>query len=162
MKKKYLLKTLFLLFCLSGAALGYAQTGVQIQFYSGSSQTYAVDSTGKLYFSGDNLLIKTSSSSSDVTIPTSLIQKIVFTSVLATTEVVSNASKIYLYPNPTSDFIRIKSPAKEKLKVNIFSATGQLVLQGFYNPDQDIDVSLLSTGLYLVQANGVTIKFIKK
>lgn len=45
------------------ASIFRAQTGVQLQFYNGSPQNYAVEKSGKLYFSGDNLLIKASSTS---------------------------------------------------------------------------------------------------
>lgn len=153
-----------MLFVLIFGAFTFAQTGVQVQFINGSTaQNYAVDNTGKLYFSGDNLLVKTSSTATDVTIPISIIQKVIFTdTALATNEVGSNVSQFSLYPNPSSDFIKIKSPKNEKLNVQIFSTTGQLVLKGNFASEQTIDVSRLSTGFYLVQANGSTIKFIKK
>lgn len=163
MKKQNFQKSMLMLIFLLVATFSFAQTGVQVQFTSGSPQNYTVDNTGKLYFSGNNLLIKTSSSANDVTIPISIISQVLFSnSFLGTSEIGSNSSQLTLYPNPSSDFIKIKSPKNEKLSVQIFSATGQLVLKGSYKSEENIDVNKLSAGVYLIQANGTTIKFIKK
>ncbi len=164
MKKHNFRKNLLILILLFVGTFSFAQTGVQVQFISGSTaQNYTVEDTGKLYFSGDNLLIQTSSTASDVTIPISIIQKVIFTDeALATNEVGANVTKLTLYPNPSSDYIQIKSPSKEKLNVQIYSVSGQLVMKGSYASQESIDVTKLKAGLYLVQANGTTIKFIKK
>ena len=107
------------------ASIFRPQTGVQVQFYNGSSQNYAVEKSGKLYFSGDNLLIKTSSTSTDVTIPVNIISTVVFSeSALATCEVGGNVSSLVLYPNPSSDYIKINL-LKAKKFLSIF-----ILLQG--------------------------------
>jgi len=69
---------------------------------------------------------------------------------------------LVLYPNPGSGTIQIKSGTYEDLDVKIYSLTGQLVKQGKYLSGQDIDVSEISRGLYLVQVNDLTLKFSKK
>lgn len=153
---------MLLLFFFS-AYFTYAQSGIIVKYYTGTESTYNIDATGKLYFSGDDLLVKETSASNDVTIPISIIQKITLTTfVLGTDEVGANNAQISLFPNPSSDFIQIKSKNSEKLGVKIFSMTGQLVLKGTYASDEKIDVSKLNVGVYLVQVNGSTIKFIKK
>lgn len=155
-------KPLLLLLFLS-AACTFAQTAIRVTYYTGSSQDYTIATSGKLYFSGNNLLVKTSGASANISIPAGIIRKITFSpTVLATQEVGANKYGIKLYPNPSSDFIRITSDQKETLKVKIFSAEGRLVLTGTYQPGEDIAISSLREGFYLVQVNTATLKLIKK
>ncbi|MBB6372667.1 T9SS type A sorting domain-containing protein [Chryseobacterium shigense] len=159
---KFFTKTLFL-FLLLFAVFSFAQTTIKITYYTGPTQNYTIDTSGKLYFSGSNLLVKTTNTASDVSIPTNIIRKITFSStVLATQEIGTNKDQIRLYPNPSTDFIRISSDKKEALKVKIYSAEGKLVLNGTYNPNDDINISSFREGFYLVQVNNTTLKLIKK
>ncbi|WDF47854.1 T9SS type A sorting domain-containing protein [Chryseobacterium sp. KACC 21268] len=154
-------KVSFILLMFAGV-FGFAQTGVKIKYYTGTEQGFNVSASGKLYFSGDNLLVKPEANSTETSIPVSVIQKITFTDeVLATENVGLNKSNLQLYPNPSTDYIRIKSEAKY-LDVKIYNLEGKLLVSGTYKSDEDINVSKLNAGAYLVQANGVTIKFIKK
>lgn len=155
-------KTVFLLLFFS-AAFSFAQTTIKITYYTGSTQDYTIAASGKLYFSGSNLLVKTSGSASNISIPTGIIKKITFTSaVLATQEISAHKDQIKLYPNPSADFITITSDKKEALKVKIYSAEGRLVLNGTYQSGEAIDISSFREGFYLVQANTTTLKLIKK
>jgi hypothetical protein len=150
------------IFLLFFGVFTFAQTGVKIKYYTGTEQGFNVSSSGKLYFSGDNLLVKPEANSTETSIPVSIIQKITFTDeVLSTQNVGLNKNNLQLYPNPSTDYIRIKSEAKS-LDVKIYSLEGKLVVSGTYKSDEDINISKLNAGVYLVQANGVTIKFIKK
>jgi hypothetical protein len=144
------------------SAYSAAQTGVTITYYDGTAQGFNVTSGGKLYFGSDQLYVKTDGTTAPTTIPVNIIRKITFGSVLATTTFGENRNHLALYPNPGSDYIRIQSDADENLNTKIYSMAGQLVQQGTYQPDQDIDVSGLASGLYLVQVDGLTIKFSKK
>lgn len=152
--------TLLLLLC---AAFFSAQTTIKVTYYTGSTQNYTIDTSGKLYFSGSNLLVKTTGTASDISIPTNIIRKITFSSaVLATQEIGANKDQIKLYPNPSADVIRIISDKKETLKVKIYSSEGRLVLSGIYQPGEDISISNFRSGFYLVQVNNITLKLIKK
>ena len=70
--------------------------------------------------------------------------------------------EISIYPNPTSDYINIS--ATEKLRINIFDASGKLVeiVDMLGNEDQ-IDISHLSRGAYtfMFQSNGQLVKTVK-
>ena len=147
---------------LLASALSYAQTGVNVTYYDGTVQGFNVAAVGKIYFESGNLYVKADGTTTPTTIPVSIIRKITFSGTLATTSFGNNSHNLALYPNPGSGLIRIKSDANEELKTKIYSLTGQLMLHGSYQPGQDIDISGLATGLYLVQVNGVTIKFSKK
>ncbi|WP_294245677.1 T9SS type A sorting domain-containing protein [uncultured Chryseobacterium sp.] len=155
-------KTFLLLLFLSGV-YSFSQTSIKVTYYTGSSQDYTITAGGKLYFSGNNLLVKTSGSAADVSIPTGIIKKITFaSSVLALRETEASKNQILLYPNPSADFIRISSGEKDPLKVKIFSVEGRLVLSGTFHSGEDIDISSLQQGFYLVQVNTNIIKLIKK
>lgn len=143
-------------------SFSFAQTGVTVTYYDGTTQGFNVTSAGKLYFASDNLYVKLDGTTTPTTIPVTIIRKITFSATLATTTFGENKNNLVLYPNPSSDIIRIKSYENEALKITIYSLQGQLVHQGVYQTDEDINVSNLSSGLYLIQVNGVTIKFSKK
>lgn len=140
----------------------FAQTGVTVTYYDGTTQGFNVTSAGKLYFASDNLYVKLDGTTTPTTIPVTIIRKITFSETLATTTFGENKNNLVLYPNPSSNVIRIKSDENETLRINIYSLQGQLVHQGVYQSDEEINVSNLSSGLYLVQVNGLTIKFSKK
>jgi len=151
-----------MLFLLAGA-YSYSQTGVIVTYYDGTTSNFTVETTGKLYFSDDNLNIKTETAATAITvIPVNIIRKITFSSTLGTGSFGDNKNNLVLYPNPGSGTIQIKSDTYEDLDVKIYSLTGQLVKQGKYLSGQDIDVSEISRGLYLVQVNDLTLKFSKK
>lgn len=140
----------------------FSQIGIKVTYYTSAEASYNIDTTGKLYFSGDNLLIKETSSSNDVTIPISIIQKITLTTyVLGTDEIGSNTNSLKIYPNPSDKWIKI-SGLKNKSLVKIYSMTGKLVHSGDYTSETEINISNLSSGLYLVQVNGSTLKLLKK
>ncbi|MBC7885310.1 MAG: T9SS type A sorting domain-containing protein [Saprospiraceae bacterium] len=68
---------------------------------------------------------------------------------------VNFAEKISIYPNPTGSFVTIKNESGQKIKsVSFFDRIGQLVLKisdGLY---ENINVSGLTNGNYLVEING--------
>ncbi|WP_312400084.1 T9SS type A sorting domain-containing protein [Chryseobacterium sp.] len=163
MKLTQLLNKTMLIILFLFALFSFAQTGIKITYLTGTSQDYTISTSGKLYFSGNNLFVKTSSSANDVTIPTNIVRKLTFTTAtLATQEIGLNKNQIKLYPNPSSNIIKITSDKKEVLNVKIYSTEGRLVLSGTYQPNQDIDISTFKEGFYLVQVNNTTLKLIKK
>ncbi|WP_267406906.1 MULTISPECIES: T9SS type A sorting domain-containing protein [unclassified Chryseobacterium] len=163
MKLTQLLNKTMLIILFLFALFSFAQTGIKITYLNGTSQDYTISTTGKLYFSGNNLLVKTNSSANDITIPTNIVRKLTFTTAtLATQEIGLNKNQIKLYPNPSSHIIKITSDKKEVLNVKIYSTEGRLILNGTYQPNQDIDISTFKEGFYLVQVNNTTLKLIKK
>lgn len=139
-----------------------AQAGIKVKYYTGTEQQFNIALTGKLYFSGDNLIVKQDVNSSETSLPISIIQKITFTDyILAASEIGQNKANLKLFPNPTSDSFTIAG-VQQKLALNIYSLSGQLVHTQTYVPDSKIDISKLESGVYLVQINNVTFKLIKK
>ena len=55
-----------------------------------------------------------------------------------------------IYPNPTTDYITLKTDGQnENIVLKIYSANGKLVKEASLNRDENIDVSVLSPGIYI-------------
>lgn len=157
MKKWYFLGVLLL------SMTAFSQTGVVITYYDNTQQQFNVQTTGKLFFSGDNLQIQIDDTVTQPTsIPVTIIQRITFTNNLSTTQQTAAVIRLNLFPNPGSEYIQISSADEEILQVKIYNNNGQLLQNGSYFPMQNIDVSNLESGIYWVQVNGATLKFVKR
>ena len=66
-----------------------------------------------------------------------------------------------LYPNPTKGSIRI-SGIEANTTVEIYNSLGELVRTVNAGPDQEIGVSDLASGLYLVRCGNRTLRFVKE
>lgn len=71
-------------------------------------------------------------------------------------------NKITLFPNPSSDFIRI-SGVNEKENYSIYNVIGSEINKGIISKDKKIDIQNLKNGLYFLKLeNANTFKFIKE
>jgi PKD repeat protein len=69
--------------------------------------------------------------------------------------------KFKVYPNPATAVLNIKSPAgltQKPYTVEVFNTVGKLVFKTSMNDDQSIDLTSLTTGVYMVKisASGMT------
>jgi len=69
---------------------------------------------------------------------------------------------IILYPNPTTDIFRIKTGRQQLKTIRISSNTGQTMLLIKDNFDDPINISKLSSGLYIVEVFTETERFVQK
>ncbi|PQV45485.1 putative secreted protein (Por secretion system target) [Jejuia pallidilutea] len=86
-----------------------------------------------------------------------------YNSTLGIDDISLNTNSVKLYPNPVSDRLFIKS--KEKVEsISIYNIKGQLVKQAI-ETSNGIDVSVLPSGLYIIQINtsnnSINQKFLK-
>ena len=141
-----------------------AQTGLRVTYSDGTTQGFVVADSGKLYFSDGQLMIQTAAAASPTSLPVNIIQNITFDNSLlsasGTTPV--NKAKYLLYPNPSSEFFRVKTDGNSKFEIRIFSADGKLLRSGKYTSEENIDVAGLPAGLYLVRIENETFKLLKK
>lgn len=158
-------KKLFIFFAILFSGSLFAQTEVFIHYLNNTEETYSITENGKIYFSENNLLIKEDSGTA-VSIDVSSIRKLIFNNLTdtATPGIFQNATDIYIYPNPATDYINIAcTEHSEPIQVKIFSLSGMLVWQNLNcNPNEAIDISYLPAGLYLLNINNKTIKFSKR
>lgn len=68
---------------------------------------------------------------------------------------------VKLYPNPASDKLIINAPVAQQHYWNIYSNTGQLLLQGTGNGVSEINTSMFRNGLYFVRVYGSGFNTIK-
>ena len=73
--------------------------------------------------------------------------------VTATKELVAASHWLHIFPNPASDFIRVRSSLKDEAAfISIFSLDGSLLLREPYlNKEQSIDVRSLPRGSYVMK-----------
>jgi hypothetical protein len=66
---------------------------------------------------------------------------------------ITNSLKIF--PNPVHEKIIVVYSEKENAKLTIYNLIGELVLQGELDkPQNEIDISILTTGLYIIKVTG--------
>ena len=56
-----------------------------------------------------------------------------------------------IYPNPTNTNVTITSLSEDAQVIEVFSLEGQLLLQETFSKKMNLDVSILSKGIYMVQ-----------
>jgi hypothetical protein len=70
--------------------------------------------------------------------------------------------KLSVFPNPSSDFLSVQNLKKAE-QVMILNAVGKVVYNGVMNPGDQMDISALPAGMYLLRTAGnQTASFIKK
>ena len=67
-----------------------------------------------------------------------------------------------IFPNPTNNFLNIKSNNNEKFLVSIFNSFGQSVYSGQANSNIKIETSNFASGLYFIQVNTNKNQFTQK
>ncbi len=154
---KRLLICIVLLSCFALSSM--AQTEVTLHFNNNaSSQSFNISEAGKLYFDNGYLYID-DGTMVPYSFEVSTIQKVLLASTMEIEEIVTPDFNIY--PNPASSFLRISSSDHSNTAYQIFSLDGRLMLSGVCMPEESIDVSHLSNGLYLVKVNNKTFKITK-
>lgn len=159
------IKTLFvaaLLSMCSATAFAEGSTNVTVVLKSGDSTVINVDETGALYFQNEALnLLPSVSSASVSTYQLSAIRKVMFEQSTGVARVLSDG-EILLYPVPAQNEINIANAPASLKEVKIFNMSGKLVLNTSFTTGQSINISSLPTGVYVLNANGITAKFEKK
>ncbi|WP_299892194.1 T9SS type A sorting domain-containing protein [uncultured Lacinutrix sp.] len=70
-------------------------------------------------------------------------------------------NSIKLHPNPSSDYIKISNLKIEK-DYKIYNLSGQLLFSGMVKENERIDIRNLNKGIYFIQLEKNTLKFIKE
>ena len=150
-------------FCLF-LAVGNALATDALFVYSiggGSVQNISLDNIQRLIFADDNLLLKITNGS-ETSYPLATIGKITFKGTVTDIPALQNTREINLYPNPSTDYIRIDSPVAIT-SWTLFSLSGSVLKHSV--SDLQIQVIDLSAGFYILKidtADGVVTKKIIK
>lgn len=140
-----------------------AQTELLITYNDQTTETFSIAENGKLTFSQTELIID-DGVETPIEILIAEIRKINVSQkndVSIIENVITEQSDLVLYPNPAGNYIYLKSSGSEKYPVIIYSITGQKILEGNFTSDEQIDISHLPSGLYIVKTDKQTLKFSK-
>lgn len=161
MKKQKILSLMFFLLFSVGAPEIKAQSLV-IRLNDSTGNTSLLSTVQKLSFPDGNLLLDFKDGSAEsFGLPT--IQKLYFDLQTAVNEnTTQKASGLAVYPNPANNDIALRNAPEGVISVFIYRVDGRLLLKTQISSDKEtIDVSILQSGLYMLVANGVAVKFIK-
>lgn len=137
-----------------------AQSALMSVFMNdGTVQTFIMEENDQVYFSDNTYLVIEQVSVSNVTnISLAEIRKITCEETMDVPE--NQVPSVSILPNPVHDVMTLRN-LKGSQKVQIYSIHGQLVKSFEANGDQDVDVSSLPVGLYLVRTQSCILKMIK-
>ena len=162
MNRKVLIALVFML-AVFASVKTYAQTtDITVYFRTNvNSAPTELQDVKKFYFEGENVVFKLGDGAT-TSIAMSSIKKM----TLAYNEppfqdIEDISANEGFYPNPTSDMIYFNFNVDSEVSLQIFSSTGQLVMEKMLSSDGAVDVSSLSEGLYIVKINDRTYKFSK-
>ena len=161
--KKGLLCALTSLLLLLGGQAASAQSTVSITKTNGTVSRYTVQSTGSISFAGDYVVIKESSTSSAQSIPMSAIRNMKFSDSSNGIEdaISGQQPAVSLYPNPAQNYCVVRGTDGEQMNVTVYSMTGAKMIDTTVENEGRIDISPLTTGVYMVKINNHTTKLVK-
>lgn len=159
MQKKFTL----LIFLLFAGIAGVQAQDLYLKTKDGVITMKSLETLKKFTFSNNNLLINYLSGPAE-TYSLSNISKLSFKSAITGVDELSlsGTTTLKVYPNPVTDIIYIQNAPEVTYTVSIYRISGSLVLTTkLSSGTKSIDVSYLASGLYLLNVNGLTFKFVK-
>lgn len=139
-----------------------AQSSLIVNFKNDSQAGFLVNTLNKITFSGGSLLLKTT----DTPLNTYLIsdiRKLTFGVYSGFSAISIDPTALVVYPNPATNFIYLKNSPEGEINITVFRLDGAvLISKKLKNGLEQIDVSNLSKGLYLLRVNNKTLKFMKQ
>ena len=152
------------LFCLLSLSIqAYSQTNITVKYLNDAEQSFSLSEKGKLYFDDKNLFISENGESvSEILI--SDIRNIRLNNNVSSieTDKANEAKIISVYPNPASDYIYLTNTDSEKVLISLFTIEGRLLMKTEHSISEPLNISKYPAGLYLIQVNSQTVKFIKQ
>lgn len=124
----------------------------------GTEQTFQLSHEGQLYFEDGERLVIEDGTGSVTTFQLGTIRKLVCTEITGVNE--SNASELLLTPNPTRDHFLV-SNLKNSCEARIYALDGRLMKTFMATEGMVVDISNMSSGMYLLHIDGQTLKMMK-
>jgi len=151
------------LLCMIGLSVSnvHSQQNLLLKLKDGSEKRSALSSIRKITFLGTNLILNYKDGASSLYSDAS-IQKLFFGVSSGVQELIVDKNLLMVYPNPASSFISLKNVPDVVLNVSIYRLDGTVLLSTQILSDGDqIDVSKLTKGFYLLKVNNTALKFMK-
>jgi hypothetical protein len=132
-----------------------------MRFADGTEKNTLISSVRKITFSGGNLILSNPDTSTN-SYAVSGIRKLIFGVYSGIYDITSNQSAIGLYPCPATNYIRLQNIPDGSTNIRIFNLGGvELININLSSVSQQIDVSELPRGMYILKTLNKTLKFIK-
>lgn len=161
--KLKLLFTLFL-FALFGIGVMNVQSQIvslEIMKWDNSDKSIDVNNLRKITFGGGNVILNYQTGDVE-SVLTSSIRKMVFTSVTGINDLLVDTKSMVVYPNPGIEYITLKNLPTVDLTVTIYNLCGnQLINLLHYSNTDQINISDLTNGVYIIKVNNQALKFVK-
>lgn len=141
----------------------YSQTDVTIVYTVGEEEKLTVYDEGGLYFLDNQLLIATTTGDVKSVSMTDIRKLLLSESTLSVGlggENMEN-NQIYLYPNPVADNLYLLGIGENEVEYTIYSISGSTLLSGKCRQGVSLELSSLSAGFYLLNVEGVILRFTK-
>ena len=122
----------------------------------GTTAQYEMSSDAKIYYSDTQLFLDNNGTT--VSYNLSELRKAYFTTFDNTNEI--DNQQLAIYPNPAKDVLRIANIADDQ-EVTIYSINGAVIKRVIVSEDDEINISELRPGMYVVSAGNMFSKFIK-
>lgn len=121
-----------------------------------TTDQYVMSSDAKIYYSDTQLFLDNNGTT--VSYNLSELRKAYFTTFDNTNEI--DNQQLAIYPNPAKDVLRIANIADDQ-EVTIYSINGAVIKRVIVSEDDEINISELRPGMYVVSAGNMFSKFIK-
>ena len=139
-----------------------AQNSLIIRMHDGTQAGSIVSSLDKITFSGSTMIVK----KTDTTLSSYLlsdIQRMTFGIYSDISTVKADPNELTIYPNPATKYILLKNAPEGVLTIVVYGLDGiELIHKKLMSGMQQIDISDLAKGLYLLKVNEKTFKFRKQ
>jgi hypothetical protein len=153
--------SLFFLFGIAVMNVHSQSNALILKKTDGTDQTIAFSKLKKITFSGTNLVLNYQSDPNE-SVSLASIQKMFFGTYTAVDRIAIDNKDLVIYPNPSTDFIHVKTGMIAKSKIAIFSLSGTHVMSvNLPSDDNKIDVRDLQKGMYILKLDNQAFKFIK-
>ena len=137
---------------------GMAQTLVTLTFHNGSSQEIEVSTSGKIYFS-DNYMYINDGTAVPYSFAVENIRNMVFTEVLGVHDIETESFSVY--PNPVNNEFYIQGNDAQSYRYTLYALDGRLLMSGIGQNITPINMGMLSSGLYILKINNISLKINK-
>ena len=142
--------------------ISQAQNSLIIRMHDGTQSGSIVSSLDKITFSGNTMIVK----KTDTTLSSYIfsdIQRMTFGIYSDISTVKADPNELTIYPNPATKYILLKNAPEGELTIVVYGLDGiELIHKKLMNGMQQIDISDLAKGLYLLKVNEKTFKFRKQ
>ena len=141
----------------------YSQTDVTIVYSVGEEEKLTIYDEGGLYFLDDQLLIATTIGDVKSVFLTDIHKLLLSESTLSVGLGGENKanSQLCLYPNPVADKLYLLGIGEKEVAYTIYSISGTTFFNGTCCQGVPLDLSFLSPGFYLLNVDGVILRFTK-